>query len=180
MKILFITGNEGKFREAKLIIPEAEQLDIDLTEIQETDARKIIEAKLLEAKKYQQGRFVVDDVSFYLDATPGLPGPLIKWFIKTIGDNGLYEIAKNFNNYGATVKLLVGYLDNNGKIQYFEGAIKGTVVQPRGENGFGWDKIFQPEGYTKTFGEMTIEEKNKISHRRIALDKLANYLKTEK
>jgi non-canonical purine NTP pyrophosphatase (RdgB/HAM1 family) len=180
MKLNYITGNEGKFKEAKLIIPEIEQLNIDLLEIQDIDPKKIIEAKLNEAKKHTESRFVVDDVSFYLDAIPGLPGPLIKWFIKSVGDVGIFEIAKKFENYGATAKMLVGYMGNGGDIQYFEGVVKGKVVEPRGENGFGWDKIFQPEGYSKTFAEMTTEEKNEISHRRIGLDKLAQFLKTEK
>lgn len=180
MKLNYITGNGGKFRETKLIIPEVEQLEIDLPEIQESDPKKIIKAKLWEAKKYKQERFVIDDASLYLEALPGLPGPLIKWFMKTIGNEGLVKITQNFNNDKARAVVIVGYMDKNGKINYFEGEIKGKIVAPRGENGFGWDAIFQPEGYDKSFAEMEIEEKNKISHRRIALSKLRDYLKSEK
>lgn len=179
MKLYYITGNEGKFKETKLIIPNVEQLDIDLPEIQEIDPKKIIEAKLIEAKNQGQNRFIVDDASFYLDAIPGLPGPLIRWFMKTIGNDGLVNIANNFKNFSARAVVIVGYLDSTSQIHYFEGEIKGKIVEARGTNGFGWDSIFQPEGHEKTFAEMTIEEKNNISHRRLALNKLRDFLTLE-
>lgn len=59
---------------------------------------------------------------------------------------------------------------------YFEGIIKGKIVKPRGESNFGWDPIFVPEGFGKTFAEMGVEEKNKISHRKIVLEKLKKYI----
>ena len=168
MKLFYITSNEGKFRSAKLIIPEIEKLDIDLPEIQEINPKKIIEAKLIEARKHKKGRFIVSDGSLYLEAISGLPGPLIKWF------------EKNMGNFDAFAKVIVGYMDNQDKIDYFEGEIRGKIVKPKGSNGYGWDEIFQPSGFKKTFAEMTIEEKNKISHGRIALEKLREYLKKEK
>lgn len=179
MKLFYITGNEGKFRDAKLIIPEIERLDINLPEIQEINPIKIIEAKLIEANKQKKGRFMISDGSLYLEAIPGLPGPLIKWFEKTIGNQGLFQLAKKMGNFGAYAKVIIGYMDNQDKISYFEGEIRGDIVEPRGLNGFGWDAIFQPKGSKKTFAEMTIEEKNKISHGRIALEKLREYLKKE-
>lgn len=180
MKLFYITSNEGKFRSAKLIIPEIEKLDIDLPEIQEINPKKIIEAKLIEARKHKKGRFIVSDGSLYLEAISGLPGPLIKWFEKTIGNQGLFQLAKNMGNFDAFAKVIVGYMDNQDKIDYFEGEIRGKIVKPKGSNGYGWDEIFQPSGFKKTFAEMTIEEKNKISHGRIALEKLREYLKKEK
>lgn len=179
MKLFYITSNVGKFRDAKLIIPEIEKIDIDLPEIQEINPKKIIEAKLIEAKKQKEGRFMITDGSLYLEAIPGLPGPLIKWFEKTIGNKGLFQLAKKMGNFDACAKVIVGYIDNQNKINYFEGEIRGKIVKPRGLNGFGWDEIFQPKGYKKTFAEMTIEEKNKISHGRIAFEKLREYLKKE-
>lgn len=68
----------------------------------------------------------------------GLPGPLIKWFLKTIGNQGLFKIAEAFKNYQAEAKTIVGYASTQGEIKYFEGVVKGTIVSPRGE-GFGWD-----------------------------------------
>ena len=68
------------------------------------------------------------------------------------------------------------HFDENSKIHFFEGEIKGTIVNPRGKTDFGWDPIFQPNGHKKTFGEMTKEEKNKISHRKVAVEKLKEHL----
>jgi inosine triphosphate pyrophosphatase len=165
--IYFITGNKGKLAEAKEIIPELEGLDIDLPEIQEIDAEKVIEAKLLEARKHHSGEFVVEDTSLYFDAIPGLPGPLIKWFLKTIDNQGMADLVDKYGvNTGKAVNML-GYIDSNDKITYFEGSI---------DNGFGWDMIFQPSGYEKTFAEMSQSEKNAISMRRMAFEKLAEAL----
>jgi len=179
MKLSYITGNAAKYKETKLIIPEIEQLEIDLPEIQESDPKKIIEAKLLEAKKHKQERLMIDDASLYLKTLPGLPGPLIKWFMKTIGNDGLFKIARNFNENEARAVVIIGYMDKIGKIHYFKGEINGKIVKARGVNGFGWDAIFQPEGHNKTFAEMSLDEKNEISHRRIALNKLRDFLMTE-
>jgi inosine triphosphate pyrophosphatase len=175
--IYFITGSEGKFREAKSIIPELEQSDIDLVEIQSIDAKQVIEAKLKEASRHKDGNFVVEDTSLYFNNLNGLPGPLIKWFMKTIGNAGLAEIAQKVGNDSTAVaKTVIGYSDGS-KISFFEGAIAGKIVSPRGENGFGWDAIFQPENFDKTFAEMSDKEKNLISMRKIAFNRLNDFIK---
>lgn len=182
MPLSFITGNPGKFREAQAIIPDLRQLDIDLPEIQDIDAKRIIAAKLSAAFKYRgsggndhaadQDEFIVEDISLYLDCLHGLPGPLIKWFMKTIGNTGLAEITEKFDNNRAQAKIIIGYAKGKDDVKFFESTMTGTIVAPRGENGFGWDPIFQPDSATKTFAEMTVAEKNAISMRRLALEKL--------
>jgi inosine triphosphate pyrophosphatase len=172
MKLYFITGNKNKLEEVKLILPNVEQQDIDLPEIQEIDAKEIIKAKLLEALKHKKASFIVEDTSLYLDCLNGLPGPLIKWFLKTIGIDGLYQLAKSSDNFKASAKTFIGYAKNKKEIHYFEGIVKGEIVKPRGQTGFGWDPIFKPEGFDKSFAQMTAEEKNKVSMRRLALNKL--------
>lgn len=172
MKIIFLTGNKNKFEEAKQIIPDLEQSDIDLTEIQSLDPKEIIAHKLNEAKKNIKGNLVVEDTSLYLDCLNGLPGPLIKWFLKTTGNEGLVKIAESFGNTKAVAKVIVGFAKEDGSEEFFEGSINGNIVKPRGETNFGWDPIFEPEGYDKTFAEMTTEEKGKISMRKIAFQKL--------
>ena len=176
MSLYFMTGNKGKLAEVQSILGNVEALDIDLPEIQELDAHKIIKAKLEEALKHQAGEFIVEDTSLYFESLNGLPGPLIKWFMKTVGNDGLYKIAESFGNFNAEAKTTIGYSNSQGDIQFFEGNIKGVIVSPRGE-GFGWDPIFQPEGYTKTFGELTAEEKNSFSMRKIAVEKLKEHIK---
>jgi len=174
--IYFITGNKNKFAEVKAILPEVKQLDIDLPEIQEIDAKEIIKEKLLEALKHKKGEFIVEDTSLYLDCLNGLPGPLIKWFLQTIGNDGLANLADKLGNDKAVAKTIIGYAKNSEKIYFFEGVIQGKIVRPKGDSNFGWDPIFLPDGHKKTFAEMSREEKNKISMRRNALNKLKKFL----
>jgi len=176
MKITFVTGSQNKYDEAKQIIPDLERQDVDLVEIQGIDPKQIIGHKLEEAKKSLQGNMVVEDTSLYFESLDGLPGPLIKWFMKTVGNDGLVKMAETFGNFKATAKCIIGLSKEDGSVEYFEGSIEGKIVPPRGENGFGWDPIFQPVGWEKTFADMTQEEKNQISMRKIAFQKLKEYL----
>lgn len=175
----FITGNKGKFEEVAAILPGMVQLDIDLPEIQHIDPREVIKAKLDAALHHADGEFLVEDTSLALDCLNGLPGPLIKWFLKTMGHQGLFEIARRFEIFGAEAKVMVGYARNHEEIYFFEGSLRGTIVSPHGGGGIGWDPIFQPEGHTKTFAEMAPEEKNNISMRRIAVDRLKKFLEEQ-
>ena len=176
MSLYFITGNKSKFEEVKSILGDVEQLDLDLPEIQEIDAHEIIRNKLEVARTHQQGAFIVEDTSLYFIALNGLPGPLIKWFLKTVGNEGLFKMAESLGDFGAEARTIVGYSDGSGEVKFAEGIVKGKIVSPRGETNFGWDPIFQPEGYEQTFAEMSQEEKNKISMRRLALEKLQEFL----
>jgi non-canonical purine NTP pyrophosphatase (RdgB/HAM1 family) len=176
MNLYFITGNKGKLTEMQAIIPELKHLDIDLPELQEIDPKKIISAKLHEAFKHHSGEFIVEDTSLYLECLNGLPGPLIKWFLKTIGLDGIYKIAESFNNTKAVAKTIIGFAASEKEIHFFEGEISGNIVKPRGSNGFGWNPIFQPNGSEKTFAEMELNEKRKYSMREIAARKLHYFL----
>lgn len=178
--LYFITGNKNKFSEVKAILPDVEQMDIDLPEMQETDPHAIIRAKLQEAFNHAQGEFIVEDTSLYLDGLNGLPGPLIKWFLKAIGIEGLANMAEKLGNDRATAKTMIGYAKNSDDIQFFEGVVHGKIVRPQGETGFGWDPIFLPDGHEKTFANMSSEEKNQISMRRMAVNALKKYLEAHK
>lgn len=176
MTIFFITGNKDKLREVRELLPNVQGIDLDLTEIQEIDAKRIIRAKLAEAQKSHTGAFIVEDTSLYLDEMNGLPGPLVKWFVKSIGIEGIYKLTEACKSTRATARTLIGYADKDGNVHFFEGAISGTLVPPRGTNGFGWDAIFQPEKSSKTFAEMSQEEKNQFSMRRLAVEDLQRHL----
>lgn len=175
MPLYYLGGNKNKFAEMKAMSPDLEMLDIDLPEIQELDAHAIIRAKLDTAKAHHQGEFIVEDNSFYIEGMNGLPGPLIKWFLKTIGIEGLYKLSQVFGAK-TLAKVVIGYSKGDGEIEFFEGVTQGTIVEPRGQ-GFGWDAIFLPDGQTQTFGEMDQELKNSMSMRAIAVRKLKEYLK---
>jgi len=175
MALYFITGNQNKLAEVRSVVSEIEQLDIDLPEVQEIDPHFIVKAKLEAAKAHHQGEFIVEDTSLYLQCLNGLPGPLIKWFLIAIQNQGLYNIAKAYNNFNAEVRTIIGHAGADGAIEFFEGSLAGTIVEPR-ETGFGWDPVFLPEGHDQTFAEMSKDEKNKISMRSIAARKLKQHL----
>ncbi|RJR16464.1 non-canonical purine NTP pyrophosphatase [Candidatus Microgenomates bacterium] len=176
--IFFITGNKNKFQEAVAILPYIKQFNIDLTEVQEIDAHKIVAAKIHEAFKHKKEAFIVEDTSLYLDCLQGLPGPLIKWFLKTIGKDGLVTLVEKYKNNKAVAKSLIGFAESPTTIKYFEGEVEGNIVAANGMSGFGWDAVFQPKGSQKTFGQMSLQEKNKLdmNMRRRALLKLSTYL----
>jgi non-canonical purine NTP pyrophosphatase (RdgB/HAM1 family) len=180
MPIYFITGNANKFKEAQAILKGIgiQQLNIELPEIQEVDPAAIIEAKLQAAFSHHDGEFIVEDTSLSFDCLNGLPGPLIKWFLKALGDQGLYEMASKLGSMKATAKTVVGYAKDKNQIQYFEGVTEGEIVAPRGGKHFGWDPIFQPAGFPQTYAEMTDSQKNEISARAAAFKKLLVALKS--
>jgi non-canonical purine NTP pyrophosphatase (RdgB/HAM1 family) len=173
----FITGNKDKLREVRDIIgADIKQLDVDLPEIQEMDARVIIEDKLERAFVHHDGPFIVEDTSLHIDGLNGLPGPLVKWFLQAVGNAGVVEMARASGDMQAQAKTIVGYARSADDVRFFTGSLSGKVVAPRGKNGFGWDPIFQPQGKTETFAEMGDEEKNILSMRRRAFEKLHTFL----
>ncbi len=172
MTIYFITGNAGKFAEASAILPRLKQLDVNLREIQSLDPRKVIEAKLQAAFDHHEGPFIVEDVSLELACLGGLPGPLIKWFIHVLEPHGIYELAHKMELYDATSSVTYGYAKNRTEITYFSASTGGTIVPPNGQNGFGFDPIFMPDGFDQTQAQMSFADKNRISARRQALEKL--------
>lgn len=176
MAIKFITGNSGKFTDAKSVIPYLEQVDFDLLEIQELDPKKIIEEKLREAQKHHEGEFIVEDVSLRVEGLNGLPGPLIKWFLKSVGAEGIAKMASESGNAKAVVSTIYGFIDAQKNITYFDAEAAGTVVAPRGTGGFGWDPIFQPEGSTQTYAEWKETNPGANTMRLEALGKLKTFL----
>lgn len=177
MTLHFVTGSAHKVAEIRHILPEVVQLEIDLPEIQELDAHRVIEAKITEALRHHTGPLIVEDTSLYFDCLGGLPGPLIKWFLKAVGNAGLVHIAEVLGNT-AEARTIIGYAHRQGNISFFEGTLRGTIVAPMGESSFGWDPIFMPDGHSKTFADMSADEKAAISMRRIAAEKLKTFLET--
>ncbi len=174
--IQFITGNANKFAEAQAILGQIEQRHLDLPEIQELDPHKIIRVKLEEARKHVSGEIMVEDTSLYLEGMNGFPGPLIKWFMKALGHEGVANLVDRLGNDRAVAKTLIGYSDAQGDTHFFEGEIHGRVVHPRTTSLFSWDVFFLPDGQEKTFAEMSQSEKNEISMRRMAVEKLRAFL----
>lgn len=181
-KLFFITGNKGKLAEMQEILPFVEGKMIDLPEIQEIDLRQVVAAKLRAATVHCHGQVIVDDTALYLevfakqDGDEGLPGPLIKWFLSTITNEGLAKIAQRLDKTRARACSIIGYADEQGQHHFFVGSVLGTIVSPQGTTGFGWDHIFVPDGYQETFARMGMKKKNQISPRAIAAHQLKSFL----
>ena len=180
MKIYYVTGNTNKLREAQKIIPDLNGLTCELTEIQSLDTFGIIKHKLDEAKKkFPDKNLIVEDTSLYFECLNNqLPGPYIKWFLKVLKPEGLAKLVNLHKNNRAFVKCVIG-LSTDNKIEFFESLVNGQIVEPKGTKEFGWDPIFIPNGYSKTYAEIGEEEKNKISHRSLVLEKVKKYLEAE-
>lgn len=176
MALKFVTGNSLKFAEMSAVMPGIEQIDLDLPELQEIDPQAIIHEKLRLACERVEPPIMVEDTSLYLTALQGLPGPLIKWFLKALKPVGVYDLAARSGDTSATARTVIGVAWSSSDFQYFDGAVSGSVVSPRGKE-FGWNTIFLPVGSTKTFGEMTDAERLQVSMRRIAALKVAVELK---
>jgi len=123
-----------------------------------------------------------DDSGFCVEALSNGPGVKSKRFLEKFSSNKkafeyiITKVNKKNNNKASFVTAISLTIKENHHI-IFLGKINGTVsLQPKGSNGFGYDPIFVPENQNKTFGEMSLEEKNKISHRKIAITKLKSFL----
>ena len=177
MVIYFVTGNKEKFREARALLQDfdVEQINIDLPELQGEPEGIVREKAKLAADKTGKAVFV-EDTSLCFNALKGLPGPYIKDFIRRLGVQGLYELISRYDDKSAIAITCIGYCEPGKEPLVFKGRVKGRVVSPRGDTRFQWDQIFMPKGYDKTFSEMSVEEKNKISHRRLAFEEFRKWL----
>mmetsp|Transcript_14358 Transcript_14358/g.21286 ORF Transcript_14358/g.21286 Transcript_14358/m.21286 type:complete len:797 (+) Transcript_14358:35-2425(+) len=180
--LIFVTGNVNKLKEVKKIMGNELKYNLtncklDLPEFQ-GEAEEIVRQKCLTATERINGTVIVEDTSLGFSALNDLPGPYIKWFLDKIGHEGLNKILSAFEDKSAEAKCLFALCEGRGEPVYiFEGNCQGKIVLPRGPGEFGWDPVFEPkEGKGKTFAEMGKEEKNAISHRFKALQKLKEFL----
>ncbi|GAA2780622.1 non-canonical purine NTP pyrophosphatase [Saccharopolyspora taberi] len=175
--ISLITGNESKAREySGLLGFEVAAVKEDLVEIQSLDVVEVVKHKALDAYSKLRGPVMVDDTGLALDAWNGLPGALVTWFLGSVGVQGILEMAAQVTDRACTVTTALGYADEKGA-RVFTGSLRGTVAtEPRGDNGFGYDPIFVPEGGVLTYAEMTSEQKLGVSQRRAAVASLRDWL----
>lgn len=184
--IAFVTGNPGKLEEARRLWRDGpgrfEPVDLDLPEIQSLDLLAVLRAKGQEAWRRLGRPLVVEETGFEIDAFGGFPGPLVKWMLQAMGPEGMASAAlavgeRDGTGAGASAHCLVLYVDGPREV-VGEGVARGTLVlPPRGEGGFGWDPVFLPEGESRTYGELSAEEKDRIGHRGQAWRELAETLK---
>jgi len=188
--LLFFSHNKKKIIEVKQIFKDSRIKVFDLNsfekikEPRETGDTFASNAKI--KSKYGQQAFNIpcfaDDSGFCVEALKNNPGVKSKRFLeKFSNDKKAFEyiisnVIERKNNKAFFVTAICLTLKDNHHI-VFLGRVNGTVsLEPKGTNGFGYDPIFVPENYTKTFAEMSLEEKNFISHRKIAITKLKSFL----
>ncbi len=191
MTICFATNNKHKLDEVKALLPEGFRL-LTLTEagyIGELPE----EQDTIEGNSRQKAEFVLnrcqlpvfaDDSGLLVDALNGAPGVNSAYYAgPQRNDRANVELLlanlKDHSDRRAHFKSVITWLDNGSERQ-FEGIVRGRITNaPRGEGGFGYDPVFIPEGFDKTFGEMSEAEKNQISHRAIAVGKLVDFLQSK-
>jgi non-canonical purine NTP pyrophosphatase (RdgB/HAM1 family) len=175
--ITVVTGNKAKAEEiGRILGQEIEIASLDLDEIQEIDLGKIAIHKLNQAFEILKKPVIIDDVSFEVEAWNSFPGPLIKWILKAGGPELLLKMLEGEKNRNATARLAIGFHDGE-KPYIFFGEAKGVIAnENRQENGFGFDRIFIPEGHDKTYSELDPKIKDTISHRADALKKFRDFL----
>lgn len=188
--LYFVTGNNSKFNEVLKIFQNQkvkftlQQLDIETVEIQANTIKNVALFKLNSVKDKINSSFFIEDAGFFVDKPlKGFPGVFSSYVFKTIGNEGILRLIDDFEgsraHFSAVIALYFKPLD---KILIFEGEVRGKVSDKiRGKEGFGFDPIFIPDLIpNKTFSELTMEEKNKISHRGQALKKLISFFKEYK
>ncbi len=173
MPIYFATSSARKVQEAAAILGlPLTQINLDLPEIQALAVEEVVVAKARAAFAATGKTVLVDDTGFALEAWQGLPGALVRWFLETVGVAGICQMLAGAASRVVTVTTVVAVCDGE-QVLLGRGALRGVVpAVPRGDLGFGWDTIFQPDGSDKTFAEMTDAEKNGLSMRRLALEEL--------
>jgi len=173
-----------KFNEARQILAvhniTTAVLRIKALEIQDDDMENIAKASAQEATYKSHLPVIVEDAGLFIEALKGFPGPYANYVYRTIGNEGVLKILENHEDRRAHFRSVVAFCTPDMSPICFQGAVEGRIAEEmRGRSGFGFDPIFEPaENSGKTFGEMTTEEKNSISHRARALRKFAEWYRS--
>ena len=189
MELIIASQNQNKLVEFKKILGDKIKLfslsDIGLNQEIPENEKTIKKNAMFKAKfvNTQTGKNVfADDTGLEIDSLNGEPGVYSARYsgVDRNSDKNIELVLrklKNKANRNSRFKTIISLIID-GKSVNFEGVVEGKITEEkRGSNGFGYDPIFQPNGYSSTFGEMSLKEKNKISHRSIAINKMVQYLK---
>jgi len=187
MKIVFATHNKNKLKEVSTMLTNVDLLSLDaincFEEIPETattlEGNAIIKANHI-TNTYKNNCFA-DDTGLEVNALKGAPGVYSARYAgeENNADKNMDKLLKCLEGHSdrsARFRTVIA-LNLEGKQYLFEGICEGEILlQKSGGQGFGYDPIFQPKGFTNSFAEMTLEEKGKISHRGLAIKKLITFL----
>jgi len=189
MQLCFATNNANKLSELRQLVGTTINMqslqDIGCTvDIPETG--NTLQANSLEKAAYIKQHFAIncfaDDTGLEVDALSGAPGVYSARYAgepaNSINNvNLLLKNLKGVTNRKARFRTVIALLIDNNEPIFFEGIVEGQIAKTiNGNSGFGYDPIFIPNGFSCTFAEMTADEKNSISHRGKAVQKLINFL----
>jgi len=185
MRLLFITGNRGKFVEAERLLGgfgiRLEQADLDITEPQADTLEEVVEKCAEEALKKTEECFIIEDSGLFVNSLNGFPGVYSSYVYRKIGCEGILKLLTGSSERSAYFMTALAYGSSRERIKLFTGRVDGAIATgQRGESGFGYDPIFIPLGSKLTFAEMSVEEKNRFSHRARALRAFASWFLNEK
>lgn len=170
--VTFVTGNAKKLEEVRAILGSSvpfQSLKLDLPELQ-GEPEDISKEKARMAASQVNGPVLVEDTCLCFNALKGLPGPYIKWFLEKIGHEGLNNLLAAYEDKSAFAMCIFSLALGPGEEPItFVGKTAGKIVPARGPKDFGWDPVFQPDGFEQTYAEMPKSVKNEISHRGKAL-----------
>jgi XTP/dITP diphosphohydrolase len=190
MQLVFATNNLNKLKEVQALMPDHIQLlslkDIGCTEdIPET--QDTIEGNAIQKANYLKSHYgydcFADDTGLEVAALEGAPGVYSARYAgpqRNADDNTNKLLAEldTKSHRDAHFKTVIA-LQLQGVLHTFTGICKGSITtEKKGQGGFGYDPVFQPEGYTQTFAEITLEEKNRIGHRGKAVSQLITFLQS--
>ncbi len=173
--IYFVTGNKGKFAEAQAILGEVVQKNIGYTEIQADGLEEVAIFGMKEVLERLDGPVMIEDAGMFIEGLNGFPGVYSAYVFDTVGNEGILRLMDGMEDRKAVFRSVVGYAEPGSDPVLFNGALRGEITQePRGTGGFGYDPIFEVRG--RTIAEMSLEEKNEISHRAVAIRALKEWL----
>jgi XTP/dITP diphosphohydrolase len=180
--LVFVSRSQSKYKEYSILtgISDLRLSQITVTEPQSMNISFLVEDKIkIISPQLPDIPFFVEHTGLIIDAWRGLPGGLTHIFMDTVGNQGICKMMNAYKEGERTAraKVVIGYFHQSSGMQTFEGEVAGMIAQqPRGTNNFGWDPIFIPNGDTRTYAEMSLEEKSKTSMRREAVGKFLGFL----
>ncbi|MCE4605811.1 MAG: XTP/dITP diphosphatase [Desulfurococcales archaeon] len=180
IKLAFITSNQHKYFEARQVLSswniDLYMVDSVKLEVQDEEIENISRTAAIYAYNVLKKPLIVEDSGLFIEALNGFPGPFSSYAHKTIGNEGILRLLSGESNRKAYFKASVTCVCNEF-VMTFNGLVYGTIsMEPKGDKGFGFDPIFVPKGFDKTFSELGEDVKNKISHRSKAFTELAMWL----
>ncbi len=183
LAINFLSGNANKAEEIRMLGKregiEVRWIEYEKLEIQSDDPAAIAKNSALTAFEKYRMPLIVEDTGLFIEALKGFPGAYASYVYSTIGLAGILKMLEGAESRRAYFKTSFCYADGS-VVKSFDGKVNGTIATEirRGlGRSFGYDPIFIPEGQTKTFSEMSVEEKNRYSHRAMAFESFASFFK---